>query len=167
MKAVKVFTVLIGLILIVVFAGCTPQKRPIQQDNTTNPAKVQNPASTGGKDAYTVKQKEERNLAASIKNQVENIKQVRKASVIIIDDSAIIGINIARGPATEMTPGLKREIESTVIKSNSWVKSVTVTADPYLVDRIERIVQQTAAGKPVTAFTREIAEILRQTGPVR
>lgn len=161
----KLVSFILGIILIFILVSCTPRRRPIQPDNVSD--QVKKSAQLPGIEdiLYLNKLKEDNNRMEKIQKQVEKIKQVRSASVIVIDNSVIIGVNTAQGPETQITLELKREIERRVIKTYRSINDIAVTADPDLVERIERIARQTASGKSVTAFNWEIAEILRFIPP--
>jgi len=161
MNLKKIVVIIISLVLVAALTSCVPRKRLVQPDKTINQVKEHNKSSGINKNAQIKQIKEKNSRIKKIEREIERIKQVRSASVIIIDNSVIVGVKIPQGLETKMTFELKREIEKKVREIQSSINNVTVTADPELIERIKEISDQTAAGEPVIAYTREIAEILR------
>ena len=105
--------------------------------------------------------------ASTIAQRVADLSEVNKCSVVINDNTALVGVDLKSHVEGKMTTDLKRRIETTVKNTDSSIKHVSVTADPNLYTRISNMVTDIERGKPISGFAGEIKEILRRITPVK
>lgn len=163
----KRFAALIVLLAVVLIVGsCVPQRRPVQPDRTPNETREFDEPPKVEDNRNIDRMKGGNNRVQNIKRAVEEVKYVKSASVIITGNTAIVGVNMSPGVEDRVTSRVKKEVEDRVRRTDRTIDNVAVTSDPDLVARIERIAEKISQGKPVTAFTTEITEILRRIAPV-
>ncbi len=97
--------------------------------------------------------------------EVENIKDVRRATVVITERTALVGIDLTSGTKGKLNNQIKREVEDAVKRADRDITRVSVTADPDIFTRIENIAKDIAKGRPLSGFGTEIEEIMRRITP--
>ncbi|MGV8145133.1 MAG: YhcN/YlaJ family sporulation lipoprotein [Alkaliphilus sp.] len=100
-----------------------------------------------------------------IKNEVEKLKDVKSASVVISENTALVGVNLTEDTKAELNTDIKNDIEDAVKKADREIDRVSITADPDLLSRIENIGKEIGRGRPLSGFGREIEEIVRRVTP--
>jgi len=103
--------------------------------------------------------------ADKIEDEVTSIKNVNDASVLITENTAIIGVDLNEDVKGTLTDDLKDEIKKVVKSTDKDITNVTVTADADLLERIQGIGSDIRKGDPVSGFGDEIKEILRRITP--
>lgn len=97
--------------------------------------------------------------------EVENIRDVRNATVVITDRTALVGVDLTSGTKGELNREIKREIEDAVKRADRDITKVSVSADPDIFKRIDNIARDIGTGRPLSGFGREIEEIIRRITP--
>ncbi len=97
--------------------------------------------------------------------EVESIKDVRRAAVVITERTALVGIDLTSGTKGKLNNQIKREVEDAVKRADKDITRVSVTADPDVFTRIQNIARDIDKGRPLSGFGREIEEIMRRITP--
>lgn len=103
--------------------------------------------------------------ADRIANEVTKHNEVRSATVVITENTALVGVNLTSGTKGELNAEIKRQIEDAVKKADNGIERVSVTADPDLFTRIENIAKDIGQGRPLSGFGQEVEEIIRRITP--
>lgn len=103
--------------------------------------------------------------ADEIVNEVTRLKDVRSATVVITDNTALVGINLTSGTKGNLNAQIKKEVEDAVKRADRDIDRVSVTADPDLFTRIENIARDIGQGRPLSGFATEVEEIIRRITP--
>lgn len=103
--------------------------------------------------------------ATKIANKVEELREVKNATVVISGNTALVGISTTDNLEGKMTTNLKNKVEKAVKNTDTNIKNVSVTASPDLYKRIENVGKDIRAGKPLSGFAAEIEEIIRRITP--
>ncbi|MCC5912542.1 MAG: YhcN/YlaJ family sporulation lipoprotein [Clostridiaceae bacterium] len=183
MKNKKLFFVLcVFLVLALAFTGCRPAERPVPEERTPQaplPDEQRQPDGTDMGDPRVSEdpRQEPRNMqpgemeqdltvrADRIVEEVVRLEEVRSATVIISDTTAVVGVNLVEDTAGEIDQGLETRIEDVVRETDRNIENVAVTADPDIFTRIENIAREAGRGRPLSGFGREIEEIVRRITP--
>jgi len=103
--------------------------------------------------------------ATRIANKIENLQEVKRAVVTITGNTALVGISTTDNIEGQMTNTLKDKIDKVVKQTDSTIKTVYVTANADLYERIENIGKGIREGRPLSGFAEEIEEIIRRIAP--
>jgi len=172
--------IIIVLCLVMMFAilatGCRPAERPAPEPNVNDELRESTDGmdTRGGGGAPNMDREgtpgttaEEGNLSAradKIVDAVTNLDEVKSATVVITDNTALIGVMLTRN-TDEVATDLKDKIEDVVKQTDREIDRVAVTANPDLITRIRNIADETGEGRPLSGFGREVEEILRRIIP--
>lgn len=105
--------------------------------------------------------------ANEIAEEITNLDEVNRASVLINNRTAIVGVDMENNAEGEVTRNLKQKIERTVRDADDNIENVSISADPDLFTRISNMVRDIGDGRPMSGFGNEFEEILRRINPVR
>lgn len=107
--------------------------------------------------------------ANAIAERVAALPEVNDASVIIHDNTAIVGCDVSNSATNAISNNLRQKVEAAVKVADKNIKTVSVTSDPTLYGRIRTMSTDIYDnGHPITGFTNEIKDIInRITAPVR
>lgn len=105
--------------------------------------------------------------ANTIAQRVANLNEVNSCSVLLNDNTCIVGVDMKSNLQGKMTTALKQKIERTVKNTDSSIKNISVTANPDIYTRIRNMATDIGNGRPITGFAREFQEILRRITPVK
>lgn len=100
----------------------------------------------------------------NLAKDISNIPEVSKASVVVNDDTALVGVNLRGKTQNTMTNTLRRKIEKMVKDKNNDIKNVSITTDPDIYTRINNISTSINNGNPVGDFTDEIGDLFKRMG---
>ncbi|QUH20964.1 YhcN/YlaJ family sporulation lipoprotein [Alkaliphilus sp. B6464] len=103
--------------------------------------------------------------ADKIVKEVTKLKDVKSATVVITDSTALVGINLTSGTKGNLNAQIKKEVEDAVKKADRNIDRVSVTADPDLFTRIGNIARDIGQGRPISGFATEVEEIIRRITP--
>ncbi len=184
MKNKKILIVCcIPLILVIALGGCRPARRPVpdnrqqapvpdiqsprEMDNESN-RNMGTPLDDGTLPRTTESTRTEGDLMAradKIVDAVTKLDEVRRATVIISEQTAVVGVKLENSRREDIDRDLEKKIEDVVQKTDRKIDRVAVTQDPDLFTRIENIGREAERGRPLSGFGREIEEIIRKVIP--
>lgn len=176
-----ILTICVFLIIAMAITGCRPAERPVPETQDTPGQQVPGEQADDGviRDARTPEDDRTapRNMqpvemeqdlmvrADRIVNEVVQLEEVRSATVVISENTAIVGVNLTNDETGELDREMERRIEEVVRETDREIDNVAVTADPDLFTRIENIAREAGRGRPLSGFGREIEEIFRKIVP--
>jgi YhcN/YlaJ family sporulation lipoprotein len=105
------------------------------------------------------------NRARRIADNVAKLKEVESATCVISDNTAVVGVQFSKQYKGKMTNEIKNKIDKNVKATDVRIKRVAVTADPDLITRLQDIIKDIGAGKPISGFTKEVNELLNRIQP--
>lgn len=156
--------IIIGLCFVMILAvfatGCRPLERP-----APTPTPQQQPGTPGTDTTPdTGREGDLTERANRIADEVTALEEVRSATVVITENTALVGITLS-DDMEEVGTELENRIEDVVTEADREIDRVAVTADPDLFTRIENIAKETGSGRPLSGFGREVEEIIRRIIP--
>jgi len=102
--------------------------------------------------------------AKAIAERVDkDVQEINSASVVISGNQAWVGVDAYAN--AQVTAQVKERISGIVKEMEPGVQTVYVTADADTVTRLRKIANDIAAGKPVSGFVNELAEIAGRIAP--
>jgi YhcN/YlaJ family sporulation lipoprotein len=154
----KEFILLYIFLMLVV--GCWLQKRPIPAGDDTSTEKP--PVHGNGlAEATVMVDKDIGRRAEKLKKAIIRIRNIRGVSVLIIGDTAIIGIRLIDQKDDDAVSKALTETQRMVAKADYAINDTVVTADDRLVLAVEKIEKRVLSGTPIGVLSRDIAEVLR------
>lgn len=143
-------------------AGCNAVKKPAPQNPPTQqptepaaPSQQPMPTDSG----------EMNNISQKISSAAMKVRGVNNATTVIAGTIAYIGVDQKAGTEQSETDRIKREVSDEAKKAEPRLTAVYVSSDADTVTRIRRVAEGIAAGQPVSAFDRELAEIVKRMSP--
>ncbi|MDQ0219699.1 YhcN/YlaJ family sporulation lipoprotein [Peribacillus cavernae] len=103
------------------------------------------------------------NSADDAVNRVEDIKNVKRATVITTDNNAYVAATLDEG--TKLTKGLEDKIANAVRKGDNSVDRVYVSTNPDFIDRMDGYANDIQNGNPVRGLADEFGETVRRVFP--
>ncbi|MGE7603258.1 YhcN/YlaJ family sporulation lipoprotein [Peribacillus sp. NPDC097675] len=97
-----------------------------------------------------------------IANRIEDLKEVKRASVIVTDHHAYVGAVLKKG---KLTTDVKDKIASAVRNTDASIEDVRVSTNPEFVDRMDHYVKDVKNGKPIKGFTSEFQDLVNRVFP--
>ncbi len=163
----KITIMLFALLLVfLTVTGCRPAQRPApEQQPNNNPTQDMTDRNSPMNMQPNEVNQDLQARADRIVNAIVKLDEVRSATVVISETTALVGVNTTDTTKGEMNTEIKREIEETVKNTDAQITRVSVTADPDLFKRIENIARETSSGRPLSGFGREIEELVRRITP--
>lgn len=157
-KINRLFSLLIiGLLVLLASIGCSPQRRPeIGQGNPPAPTA---PAPSA---PLPTNPTQSNLLAEKLAAEAIRVNGVDRATVVLTGSTAIVGCNLKPGADANK---VKNEVANVVKGADNRVKNVLVSTDPELNQRIVRISKGLARGRPISAFSNEVSELLKRLSP--
>lgn len=108
--------------------------------------------------------------ATSLARKIATLPEVRNASVVLTDDTCLVGIQLDNNTTTtaNISTALREKIEG-MVEDNTNIRgeNVSITADPNLLTRIQSLSQEmtTNVGNDLRDFTDDIEDIIRAIVP--
>lgn len=167
--AKRVLALCLGLFMLLpVIAGCTPAKKPAPAPAPRSaPKAVPRTMPRTNMNKMPTTPAEVNKLADKLAKEAAKVKGVKKATVVISGTNAYVGIDMAPNIEASKSNTVKKEVAGRVKKADKRLTDVYVTSDVGVVTRIKKVAQGIAAGKPISSFANEIAEIGRRIVPNR
>lgn len=186
MKSKKLLiTICIFLIVAMAVTGCRPARRPVPEtpqqqapapdqrvpgeeanDGLVRDARTPEDNRTAPRNMQPVEMEQDLMVRADrIVNEVVRLEEVRSATVVISENTALVGVSLTNEDTGEVDREMERRIEDVVKQTDRNIDRVAVTADPDLFTRIENIGREAGRGRPLSGFGREIEEIFRRIVP--
>jgi len=103
--------------------------------------------------------------ARRIADNVADLNEIQSATCVISGNTAIIGVQFSEQYKGKMTDEIKKKIDQVVKRTDTRINRVAVTADPDMVSRIQDIFRDIGRGRPLSAFVKEINELLNRIQP--
>lgn len=151
--------VVFGVALI---SGCNAFRKPEAQNPPTQqptapavPSQEPMPTDSG----------ELNNISNKISSAAMKVKGVNTATTVIAGTTAYVGIDQKAGTEQRETDRIKREVSDMAQQAEPRLTAIYVSSDADIVTRIRRVAEGLAAGQPVSAFDRELAEIVKRMSP--
>lgn len=178
-NTLTILALLVALAGLLVLAGCpAPQRQPAppppnavpgpapgtrdaRDINPNAPGRQMTPAPAPAPEVTRDGTAEARRLATMI----DQMPEVNTAYVILSGRMAIVGLDMKENISNARVNAVKAEVIRKVKRANERVDNVTVTADPNIVTRIQRVADGLAQGRPLSSFANEMAEITRRLVP--
>lgn len=155
-KSQRVF-IIIMVLMICLLSACATNQRP----GPTTPNTPDNQAPQTQPNQQT---NNDMGRSQEIARKVEQeVKEINSATVVISGNQAWIGVD-AKANA-EITDQVKERISNLVKEEGQGIQTVYVTADADSVTRLRNIANDIAAGKPISGFLNELAEIASRITP--
>lgn len=85
--------------------------------------------------------------------------------MVISEERALVGVNLDEKAEGTLTDNLKNEVDKKVKSVDPKIKTVAVSADPDVIQRITNVGKGINEGKPLSEFGNEIEEIFRRIMP--
>ncbi|MEW8973211.1 MAG: YhcN/YlaJ family sporulation lipoprotein [Tissierellaceae bacterium] len=105
------------------------------------------------------------NNANEIARRIADLPEVDKASVVLTNDTALVGCNLRGTTQGTMTNALRNKIENIVRDTTNNIQNVSVTTDPNLYNRIQTISNNIGNGNPIEGFAEEVRDLIRRITP--
>lgn len=147
---------------VAMLAGCNAVKKPEAQNPPTQqptapaaPSQQPMPTDSG----------EMNNISQKISSAAMKVRGVNTATTVIAGTIAYVGVDQKAGTEQGETDRIKREVSDEAKKAEPRLTAVYVSSDADTVTRIRRVAEGIASGQPVSAFDREIAEIVKRMDP--
>lgn len=99
-----------------------------------------------------------------IADNVVDLIGIEDATAIIFNDMAIVAIELAEG--NEWTEEMRKTIENTVYETDNKVKSVLVTREKAIFNKIDDIAQLLLKGEKLDKHSSEISKIIKRINTV-
>ncbi len=166
-KGKKLITILVVLVALLIMAsGCSVARKPAPPganapDTRSTPAPT-TPAPT--KSLPTTPAEVDR-LAARLAGEAQKVSGVKRATVVLSGNTVIVGLEIKPNIEEKQTTVIKREVVRRIKEADKRIRTVEVTTNPNIITRIKRIAEGIGQGRPISAFGREVEEILRRVVP--
>lgn len=128
--------------------------------NEDNLMQRDNQRNTGNREGGKLTERADR-----IADKVEELDQVNNATVVITENTVLVGIDMDRETKGELSADIKEEVEDAVQSVDRQIDRVAVTADPDIFTRIENVANNIGEGRPLSGFGQEIEEIIRRIIP--
>lgn len=158
MKAKKWIGLLaVGILVLTAALGCSAQRKPnLGQGNPPAPTAPapSTPLPTNPTESNT--------LAQRLASEAQKVNGVESATVVLTGSTALVGVNLRPGADAV---AVKSEVASAIKRADNRVKNALVSTDPELNQRIIQIGKGIAGGRPISAFAREVDEILKRLSP--
>lgn len=105
-----------------------------------------------------------RSEADKLSARLSKIQGVDKAYVVVMGNTALIGLNLKDKIGADQAKKIKDEAANKAEDRKRIVKAY-VTSDPDLVQRIQKVAKGITSGRPITDFFEEIRTILDRLKP--
>ncbi len=102
--------------------------------------------------------------ANEIAKKIAELPEVDKASVVISEDTALVGCSLRGNTQGTMTNALRQKIRGIVTESSN-INNVSVTTDPDMTNRIQTMSNSIFQGNPIEGFTEDIRQLIRDITP--
>ncbi|MGI6484774.1 MAG: YhcN/YlaJ family sporulation lipoprotein [Tepidanaerobacteraceae bacterium] len=142
-------------VLLIIIGGCSVSRKPAPSPMT--PDRSPAPAQDTTPRAHTI--------ATKLANAAERVDGVKSASVVVSGSTALVGLEIEPDVETNKTDEIKQKVAERVKRADSIIMAASVTTDPNLITRLRKIAEGIKAGKPISSFSNELAEITRRMEP--
>lgn len=102
--------------------------------------------------------------ANDIARKITDLPEVDRASVVLTNDTALVGCSLRGTTQGTMTTDLKQKIEK-IVKDKTNIEEVSITTDPDLYKRIDTMSNNIGTGNPIENFAEEVRDLIRRITP--
>lgn len=103
--------------------------------------------------------------ADKIAKKITDLNEVNKASVLVTENEAIVGVSLRGTTQGTMTNALRQKIEKIVKNEHKSIDKVSITTDPNLVTRINTMTTNMGNGNVIDNFAEEVKDLIRKITP--
>jgi YhcN/YlaJ family sporulation lipoprotein len=107
---------------------------------------------------------EAHDLSKRLARVAESVPEVKHATVVVTHTTAIVGLDLK---SVNDEDEVFKEVAARLDKEDARIHTVRVTSNKETVERIKQVAGGIADGKPVSEFSREIVDIMRETTRIR
>lgn len=101
--------------------------------------------------------------ANKIAKRVANLSEVNSASVIISEDTAVVGIETKdRNMKNNISSDLRKKVEAAVKAGDKDIDKISITSDPDIYSRLKTMSRDMDNGNIISDFTNEVQDIIRR-----
>lgn len=148
--------ILLSVFVLTAMTGCPAQRKPLGEGNPPAPTAPapQRPLPTAPNESSR--------LADALADEAVKVQGVNKATVVLTGSTALVGVDLKPGAdANTVKDGVAKAVKS----ANNQIANVLVSTDPELNSRLVNISKGIAEGRPISAFSSEITEIIKRLSP--
>lgn len=148
------------LVVLTLAVGCSqaPKSGAPSQDPNQKQIKVQQIAP------QKLEIKDSKAVAERLENLATSVPQVESAHCVVFGDIAVVGINIKQDLDRARVGTIKYSVAEALKKDPYGVNAI-VTADIDLDQRLRNIRDNIQAGRPITGFAEQMADIMGRVIP--
>ncbi|NLN14721.1 MAG: YhcN/YlaJ family sporulation lipoprotein [Tissierellia bacterium] len=103
--------------------------------------------------------------ANEIAQKISDLPEVERASVVITDDTALVGCELRGNRQGTMTNALRQKIRGIVKEHARDIDNISITTDPDFTDRIRTMSDRIFQGNPIEEFADDIEDLIRRITP--
>lgn len=96
-----------------------------------------------------------------IENNLGRISEISEARVVVDGQTALVAVKFSPAYQGEMTPRIRQMIAGEIMKADSSIKTVAVTADEADVGKTYDLSDRLRAGEKIEAIKKDIEDIVR------
>lgn len=100
-----------------------------------------------------------------VKNNIEDLKEVRRAHVIVTDSTAYVAVVLNGDETGNIRKDLENKISDKVKSTDKSIDNVYVSSNPDFVDRMSDYGNQIQNGKPVRGLYDQFKEMVQRVFP--
>lgn len=143
----------------------TKQNENVNQNgyNTSNVSNRNDMYPIDNPNQYTNNQDQIR-VPENIANRIEDLREVKRAKVIVTDNHAYVGAVLQKGEDS-LTTEVKDKIAHAVRNADSSIDEVHVSANPDFINKMNQYVNDAKNGKPIEGFTDEFRDLVNRVFP--
>jgi spore cortex protein len=142
-----------------IISGCGGGGDNAKEDKNDG-AKVQNKQENGKDEDKTRMQ-----VADKAQSKIEQLDEVRHATVIVANRNAYVAVVLDDQPKGEVRNDVERKISDQVKEVDDNIEDVFVSGNPDFVDRMEDYGDKIQSGKPVRGLFEEFNEMVQRVFP--
>jgi YhcN/YlaJ family sporulation lipoprotein len=148
------------IVILTLAVGCSqaPKSGAPSQYPNQNQVKVQQIAP------QKLEIKDSKAVAERLENLATSIPQVESAHCVVFGNTAVVGININKELDRAKVGTVKYSVAEALKKDPYGVNAI-VTADLDLDQRLRNIRDNVQAGRPITGFAEQMADIIGRVMP--
>jgi spore cortex protein len=167
MKFIHSLTILLTIAL---SAGCAMNNGAREDVRDNNNATIQNQDQTD-RGARILNDNLDNNndgqmrVHDDVKNSIEDLKEVRRAHVIVTDSTAYVAVVLTNDQTGNIRKDLEDKISNKVRSTDKSIDNVYVSSNPDFVDRMSDYGNKIQSGKPVRGLYDEFKEMVQRVFP--
>ena len=96
---------------------------------------------------------------------INDFPEVKKSTIIITGNTALIGIETTEGLNEKEIEKLKKQIENKVYSSDISLKNIGITSSSEIITRMNKISNSIKNMEPVNGLANELSSIIIETVP--